>query len=226
MPVQQTSTTPPGAAVRTFKARRGRMSASQADAIERLWPSLGVAVDGTPLDLPSLFGRTAPVAMEIGFGMGEATVEMAAAQPDHDVLAVDVHTPGVGTLLRTIEERGLGNVRVAEGDALVLLRDMLPAGALDLVRVLFPDPWPKTRHHKRRLVTAAFCDLVAQRLRPGGRLHVATDWPAYADQVREVLAGHPDLALDDTAPWRARTRFEAQGVDAGRPPVDISATRR
>lgn len=212
--------------VRTFKARRGRMSASQADAITRLWPSLGVTVDGSPLDLPALFGRTAPVVLEIGFGMGEATAEMAGSRPDHDVLAVDVHTPGVGALLRRVEAGGLDNVRVAEGDALVLLREMIGSSSLHEVRVFFPDPWPKARHHKRRLVSRTFCDLVADRLAPGGGLHVATDWAPYAEQVRRVLTEHERFTVDANVPWRPRTRFEQQGLDAGRPAYDIAATRR
>jgi tRNA (guanine-N7-)-methyltransferase len=213
------------APVRTFKARRGRVTAGQADALERLWEQFGVAVDGSPLDLTTLFGRAAPEVLEIGFGMGEASAEMAAAQPDLDLLAVDVHTPGQGALLRRVDELGLTNVRVADGDALVLLREMVAPAALAEVRLFFPDPWPKRRHWKRRLVRPDVVDLLARRVRSGGRVHVATDWPPYAERARSVLAAHPAFTLVDEVPWRARTRFEGQAVAAGRPAVDVVAVR-
>ncbi|MGH8893864.1 MAG: tRNA (guanosine(46)-N7)-methyltransferase TrmB, partial [Actinomycetes bacterium] len=193
-----TETQPNG--VRTYKRRAGRVTPTQGAAIDRLWPLLGVAVDGRPLDLAALFGRSAPVVLEIGFGMGEATAAMAAAEPERDVLAVDVHTPGHGHLLNLVEAGALTNVRVASGDARVLLAEMLLPGSLAAVRVFFPDPWPKARHAKRRLVTRAFVDLVADRLVDGGHLHVATDMAAYADQAREALAGHPALRVTTDLP--------------------------
>lgn len=215
-------------AVRTYRTGRGRVRPGHADALSRLWPSLGLDLDGRPLDLPRVFGRSAPVVLEIGSGMGETTARMAQDDPERDVIAVEVHTPGLGNLLRLVEQQRLTNVRVAAGDGLVLLRDMIAPGSLDEVRVLFPDPWPKTRHHKRRLVTSAFADLVAARLRPGGRLHVATDWPHYADQVLEVVAGCARL---DGGPvprpaGRPVTRFEQRAIEAGRTVVDVLAVRR
>ena len=216
------ATHPPG--VRTFKRRSGRVTPGQTDARERLWSQLGLVVDGRPLDPTALFGRVAPLVVEVGFGMGEATAEMAAAQPDHDVLAVDVHTPGQGNLLRLVERRGLTNVRVADGDARVLLAEMLPTASVAAVRVFFPDPWPKTRHAKRRLVTPAFVALVADRLVDGGTLHLATDMAAYAREAREVLAATPGLVLAEP-PWRATTRFERRGGRAGRPAHDLAARR-
>ena len=215
----------PHAPLPTFTLRRGRVSASQADALERLWPVHGVDVDGTPLDLAALFGRRAPVVLEVGPGMGEATAQAAAAEPGRDVLAVDVHTPGHGNLLKLAEAGGLTNVRVADGDARVLLRDMLAPGVLDEVRVWFPDPWPKARHAKRRLLTQEFLALVASRLRPGGLLHVATDWQPYADQVAEALRAVPGLELVSTErpPSRPTTRFERQGHAAGRASRDLVA---
>lgn len=213
--------------MRTYKTRKGRVTGSQADALERLWPAYGVDVDGRPLDLPGLFGRDAPVVLEIGFGMGETTARMAAAQPDVDVLAVDVHTPGTGNLLKLVEAGGLTNVRVADGDALVLLRTRVPPATLHEVRAFFPDPWPKARHAKRRLVSPAFCELVATRLRAGGRLHVATDWPAYAEQVLAVLAAAPSFeVVSRERGHRPVTRFEQQGLDAGRAAHDVVAVRR
>lgn len=211
---------------RSYKRRASRVTPGQADALARLWWVHGIPVDGSPLEPARLFGRRAPLVLEIGFGMGQATAEMAAAQPDRDVIAVDVHTPGIGALLRQIETRGLTNVRVAEGDGTRLLREMLPPAALDEVRLFFPDPWPKPRHWKRRLVDEAFASLVAARLARGGRLHVATDWTHYAEQVRRQLAGHASYDLVDHVPWRARTRFEQQGLDAGRPALDVVAVRR
>jgi tRNA (guanine-N7-)-methyltransferase len=210
--------------VRTFTMRRGRVTPSQADALERLWPAYGVAVDGRPLDLPALFGRVAPVVLEVGPGMGEATAALAAAEPERDVLACELHTPGIGSLLRRVEEAGLTNVRIAEGDAVLVLREMLPPASLDGVRVFFPDPWPKTRHHKRRLVDDEVVHLIASRLRPGGVLHVATDWAPYAAQVRAVLGRSPLLAPTDPPP-RPTTRFERQGTAAGREVVDLAAVR-
>lgn len=213
--------------VPTFKLRRGRVTPTQASALARLWPRLGVAVDGSPLHLAEVFGRGGPVVLEVGFGMGEATWQMAAADPETDVLGVDVHTPGIGNLLKLVEAHGLTNVRVADGDALMVLGDMLGEAALAEVRVFFPDPWPKTRHAKRRLVTAGFCDLVAARLAPGGRLHIATDCAAYATRVRRTLAAHEEFSLlaDCDVPPRPVTRFEQQALDAGRSSYDVVARR-
>jgi tRNA (guanine-N7-)-methyltransferase len=215
------------APVRTYGPRRGRLGAASADALARLGPRLAVPVDGRPLDVESVFGRRAPLLLDLGCGDGEATAALAAAEPDRDVLAVDVHRPGLARLLRRLEDAALRNVRVAEGDALVVLDRMLAPGSLDEVRVLFPDPWPKARHHKRRLVTPSFAALVASRLRPGGRLHVATDWPAYAEQVLEVVAGCSELHGGAVArPERPVTRFERRALRDGRPVVDVVAVRR
>ena len=193
--------------------------------LDRLRPAYGVAAD-QPLDAAAAFGRTAPLVLEIGSGTGEAAVAMAAADPTRDLLAVEVHTPGVATLLRRVEQEGLRNVRVAEGDGLQVLGAALGPGSLDEVRVFFPDPWPKSRHAKRRLVTRSFAALVADRLRPGGRLHVATDWPSYAEQVLEVVAASPDLAVVSRERGdRPLTRFERRGVAAGRPISDVVAVR-
>lgn len=211
--------------VHSFKRRAGRVTSTQREALDRLWPRFGVKVDDRPLDLPTVFGRRAPVVLEIGFGMGEATVAMAGADPATDVLAVDVHTPGHGNLLKLLDVSGLTNVRVADGDAAAMLRAMVGSGALAGVRLFFPDPWPKARHVKRRLVDDAFAALVADRLADGGLLHVATDVPSYADQVRSVIAAQPRLTPADP-PWRPTTKFERRGVDAGRPPIDLAARRR
>ncbi|HET6534429.1 MAG TPA: tRNA (guanosine(46)-N7)-methyltransferase TrmB [Actinoplanes sp.] len=202
------------------------MSARHADAMAGLWPSYGLTVldgDRTPLDLDRLFGRVAPRVLEIGSGMGEATAAMAAADPGRDYLAVEVHTPGIGNLLALIRERGLTNVRVAHGDAMELLHRLAP-DSLDAVHVFFPDPWPKARHHKRRLIQPGNVVLLRRLLRLGGVLHCATDWPDYAEQMTATLAGDPGL---EPAPGAGRpaTKFERRGRQAGRPIVDLTFRR-
>lgn len=205
------------------------MTTSQGDALRRLWPTWGLDIDGLrTLDLGELFADDKgprpdlPVVLEIGFGMGEATAKMAAADPDTGILAVDVHTPGQGNLLGLAERAGLTNVRVANGDAIILLREMLPPESLDGLRVYFPDPWPKARHHKRRLIQPEFLTLAAPSLKPGALLHCATDWEPYAEQMLEVLTAHPDF--ENTRPdggfaprpeFRPLTRFEGQGLTKG-----------
>lgn len=215
----------------TSKRRSGRITPGQQAALDRLWPRWGVAMGTTTLDLPALFGRRAGVVLEVGFGMGEATAAMARAEPDRDLLAVDVHVPGAGALLREVEASGLTNVRVVLGDARRLLADLLPEDGLDEVRVFFPDPWPKPRHHKRRLVTPGFLRLAATRLRPGGRLHLATDWADYAERMLADVAAEPllDNPFDGFAPrpaGRPLTRFERQGTARGHRVADLVAVRR
>ncbi|WP_456341299.1 tRNA (guanosine(46)-N7)-methyltransferase TrmB [Streptomyces uncialis] len=214
--------------IRSFQPRRSRVTRGQADAIRRLWPRWGLDVDGSRvLDLGELFDGL-PVVLEIGFGMGEATARMAADDPGTGILAVDVHTPGQGNLLSLADRGELTNVRVANGDAIILLTSMLGPDSLDGLRIYFPDPWPKKRHHKRRIVQPEFLDLAAGRLKPGALLHCATDWEPYAEQMLDVLTAHP--AFENTqvdggfAPrpaFRPRTRFEGQGLDKGHPVHDV-----
>ncbi|MDR7273892.1 tRNA (guanine-N7-)-methyltransferase [Catenuloplanes atrovinosus] len=221
----------PPARVRTFHPRRGRMSPKHHDALERLWESHGVDVpldpaEALPLDLAALFGREAPTVLEIGSGMGEATVAMAAADPDRDYLAVEVHTPGVGNLLSMTERRGLTNVRVALGDALTLVGHQLAPASLDAIHVFFPDPWPKARHHKRRLIQPAHLGLLRSRLRPGGILHCATDWAEYAEAMLTAMTAEPGLTndFDRFAPrpdHRPMTKFERRGITAHRRIYDL-----
>jgi tRNA (guanine-N7-)-methyltransferase len=220
-----TDTHPP---IRTFHPRRGRMSSRHHDAREALWPAYGMTVtdgDREPLVLPQLFGRSAAVVLEIGFGMGELTAAMAAAEPERDFLAVEVHTPGIGNLLAHVGDAGLTNVRVAHGDAMQLVHRIAP-GALDAVHVFFPDPWPKARHHKRRLISPGNVALLRERLRPGGRLHCATDWPAYAEAMRETLENDPGLRhVGGGRDGRPETKFERRGSAAGRPITDLIYVR-
>ncbi|MEO3972949.1 tRNA (guanosine(46)-N7)-methyltransferase TrmB [Streptomyces sp. CAU 1734] len=208
--------------IRSFQPRRSRVTTGQGDALQRLWPVWGIEIDGRRVLDPAAMFEGLPVVLEIGFGMGEATARMAGDDPGTGILAVDVHTPGQGNLLGLAERNGLTNVRVANGDAIILLREMLPEHSLDGVRVYFPDPWHKKRHHKRRLIQPEFLDLVARRMKPGAILHCATDWEPYAEQMLEVLTAHP--AFENTtadggfAPrpaFRPRTRFEGQGLDKG-----------
>ncbi|GGO56877.1 tRNA (guanine-N(7)-)-methyltransferase [Streptomyces daqingensis] len=235
--------------IRSFQPRRSRVTAGQRAALRRLWPRWGFEIDGLRrLDLDELFAEDEPeasgsgqpngpserpVVLEIGFGMGEATADMAAAEPETRVLAVDVHTPGQGNLLRLADERGLTNVRVGNGDAIILLREMLAPGSLSGLRVYFPDPWPKKRHHKRRLIQPEFLDLAAEPLRSGALVHCATDWEPYAEQMLDVLSGHP--AYENTQPdggfaprpdVRPLTRFEEAGLTKGHKVRDLLFRRR
>jgi tRNA (guanine-N7-)-methyltransferase len=203
---------------------------SQAAAIERGWPAYGIEVGTRLLDLAEVFGNDHPVVVEIGFGTGEATAAMAAADASTNLLAVDVHTPGFGRLLQRVADEGLANVRIASGDAVELFRDMLAPGSLAGIRIYFPDPWPKARHHKRRLIRGDFVALAVSRLASGGELHLATDWPHYADHMRAVLDAEPllakrfDASVDhpaDRPSQRPLTRFERAGLAKGHPVVDL-----
>jgi tRNA (guanine-N7-)-methyltransferase len=213
--------------IRTFHPRRGRMSAAQTDAVATLLPRYGVP-DG-PIDTATLFGGL-PVVLEIGFGLGHATVEMALDDDETGILAVDVHTPGVGRLLLEIEEHGLDNVRVVHDDAVELLRARIEESSLAAIRIFFPDPWPKARHHKRRLVRPDLVALMASRLREGGVLHCATDWAPYAEAMLEVLTAEPLLVneYDGFAPRleRPMTKFERTGIDRGHQVSDLVFSRR
>lgn len=212
--------------IRSYVLRQGRFSPAQQRAYSELMPRLGVPFRPGPVDFESVFGRRAPVVVEIGSGMGETTARIAMENPDIDYLAIEVHSPGVGSLLRRVEEEGLTNLRVVQHDAVEVMRDMIPEGSLCAIHVFFPDPWPKKRHHKRRLVQPAFAALAASRLAPGARLHVATDWQEYAEQVLAVLAATPRLrnTASDFAPrppWRPETKFERRGRTLGHGVWDV-----
>ena len=211
--------------------RSGRMSPAQHRALDTLFPKYGIPFSPTLLDLDAAFGRRARHVLEIGFGMGETTATIAAARPDEDFLGIEVHPPGVGSLLRQIDERGLTNVRVIRHDAVEVVAAMIPRAALAGIHVFFPDPWPKKRHHKRRLLTAAFVRELALRLAADGRLHVATDWEEYAQEMLAVLAAEPLLANasgDDFAPrpdYRPLTKFEVRGLKLGHGVRDLVFSR-
>ena len=218
-------------AIRSFVLRQGRLSPAQQRALDELLPRYGVAYRDAPLDYPSVFGRTAPVVLEIGCGMGETTAAIAAAQPAIDFLGVEVHGPGVGALLNRIEAAHLANVRIIRHDAVEVVRTMIPRDSLAGVHVYFPDPWPKKRHHKRRLLQPPFAHAVAERLATGGYLHVATDWADYADAVLAALTAEPLLrntadAFAERPAWRPRTKFEARGERLGHAVFDLVFVRR
>jgi tRNA (guanine-N7-)-methyltransferase len=212
--------------IRSYVLRQGRVSNAQRRAYDALLGVYAVRYRPEPLDLAQLFGRVAPRILEIGFGMGETTAEIAAAHPEKDYLAIEVHTPGVGSLLKQLDERRLSNVRIVQHDAAEVLEHMIAPGALDGVHLFFPDPWPKKRHHKRRLVQPEFVRLVATRLAAGGYLHAATDWEDYARHILEVLAAEPLLenSAAGYAPrpdYRPLTKFEQRGLRLGHGVWDI-----
>ena len=216
----------PNRPIRSYVLRQGRVSGAQARAHRDLLPRYGIAFLNQPLDLAAVFGRAAPKILEIGFGMGETTAAIAAAHPENDYLGIEVHTPGVGSLLKQIGERGLSNLRLIQHDAVEVLREMIAPGTLDGAHIFFPDPWPKKRHHKRRLVQTDFVALLADRLKPGGYLHLATDWEEYAEQMLAVLTAEPQLenTADGYAPrpeYRPQTKFETRGLKLGHGVRDI-----
>ncbi len=189
-------------------------------------PHFGVPYAAQLLDPVAVFGRRAPLVVEIGSGMGETTATIAAAHPELDYLAIEVHVPGVGSLLRLIGEHGLTNVRIIQHDAVEVLREMIAPAVLAAVHVFFPDPWPKKRHHKRRLIQPALAHLVAERLAPGGVLHVATDWHEYAEQILAVLSAEPFLSnpgggFAERPATRPQTKFERRGQQLGHPVRDL-----
>jgi len=217
--------------IRSFVLRVSRTSNAQRRAVDELLPRFGIAFAPRPLDLDAVYGRRASRVLEIGFGMGEALAEMAQTNPEHDFLGLEVHTPGVGNLLKLVDASGLTNVRVISHDAVEVLTHMIPPDCFDGVHIFFPDPWPKKRHHKRRLIQPAFVRLLASRMRPGGYLHLATDWVEYAAQMLAVASAEPLLVntVADYAPRpasRPLTKFEQRGIRLGHEVRDLLFRRR
>jgi len=214
--------------------RQGRASSAQQRAHQKLLPMFGIAYAAQKLSLDSAFGRAAPKILEIGFGMGETTAAIAAANPDKDYLGIEVHTPGVGSLLKQIGERGLTNLRIIQHDAVEVLESMLAPESLDGVHIFFPDPWPKKRHHKRRLLQPPLVVLLASRMKPGAYLHTATDWGEYAEQMLQVLCAEPTLqntARDASGfvprpDYRPQTKFETRGLKLGHEVWDLLFRKR
>lgn len=217
--------------IRSFVLRQGRVSNAQQRYHEDMMAKIGVPYAAARLDLDALFGRSAPKILEIGFGMGETSATIAAANPGNDYLGIEVHTPGVGSLCKLIAEGGLTNQRIVQHDAVEVLRDMIAPDALAGAHIFFPDPWPKARHHKRRLIQPPLVALLASRLRPGGYIHCATDWENYAEQMLEVLSA--EASLENTAPgyaprpaYRPLTKFEQRGLRLGHGVWDLVFRRK
>jgi tRNA (guanine-N7-)-methyltransferase len=212
--------------IRSFSGRRGHFTTGQRQAYQVGLPRWGIPYQPAALDLAAVFGREAATVLEIGFGMGETTASIAAQQPQQNFLGVEVYPAGVGSLLRLIEERSLTNIRVIQHDAVEVLRDMIAPQSLGGVHVFFPDPWPKARHHKRRLIQPALVALLASRLTPGGYLHCATDWAPYAEHMLQVLSQEP-LLVNTAQGWAQRpqtrplTKFERRGLKLGHAVFDL-----
>lgn len=208
--------------IRSFVRREGRLTPGQQRAMDELFPNYGIEAGDTLLDFDTLFGRSAPRILEIGFGNGESLAEIAKNHPEYDYIGIEVHRPGVGHLLHLIEEQGLSNLRVMCEDAVEILEKQIPDNALDALYLFFPDPWHKKRHHKRRQVQPAWAQLVRRKLKIGGRLHMATDWQHYAEYMLEVLSAAEGFRntspSDDYVPkpeYRPETKFERRGQRLG-----------
>jgi tRNA (guanine-N7-)-methyltransferase len=217
--------------IRSYVLRQGRVSPAQQRACETLLPHFGIEYAARRLDLAQAFGRSAPKILEIGFGMGDSTATIALAHPENDYLALEVHTPGVGNLLKLIDAQQIANVRIIRHDAVEVLRDMISDGALDGVHIFFPDPWHKARHNKRRLIQTPFIAQLVTKLKPGGYIHVATDWQDYAEQVLAVLSAEPLLenTSENYAPrpdYRPLTKFEQRGIRLGHGVWDLVFQRK
>jgi tRNA (guanine-N7-)-methyltransferase len=217
--------------IRSFVTRAGRVSTGQRRALDEFGPRFGVPYTPQPADWDAVFGRRAPRVLEIGFGMGASTAEIAALRPGDDFLGVEVHEPGVGALLKLIGEQNLTNIRIIQHDAVEVLEQMIAPASLDGVHIFFPDPWHKARHHKRRLIQPKFVELLISRMKPGAYLHCATDWQNYAEQMLEVLGAEAALqnTADDYAPrpdYRPVTKFERRGLRLGHGVWDLVFRRR
>jgi len=217
--------------IRSFVLRQGRVSHAQHRACETLLPKYGIPFTENPLDLDQVFGRQAPKILEIGFGMGESTALIAQKHPENDYLAIEVHTPGVGSLLNQIEAHGLTNLRIIQHDAVEVLQYMLPAECLHGIHIFFPDPWPKAKHHKRRLIQPALVARLCEHLKAGGYIHAATDWEDYAIQMLQVLNNEPRFinTASDYAPrpeYRPLTKFEQRGLKLGHGVWDLIFSKK
>jgi tRNA (guanine-N7-)-methyltransferase len=211
--------------IRSYVLRQGRTTPSQQRALELLLPKYGLPFSPHPVEPKTIFGRTAPLVLEIGSGMGETTAAIAQAHPETDYVAIEVHGPGVGSLLKKIETLALGNLRVIRHDAVEVLEHMIPDRSLAGLHLFFPDPWPKKRHHKRRLVQPPFAALAARKLAPGGYFHAATDWPEYAEQIESVFSLN-SLFTKEEPKQRPVTKFERRGLGLGHPVRDLLFLRR
>jgi len=213
-------------AIRSYVLRQGRTTPSQQRALDELFPRFGIPFSNSLVDPRQSFGRSAPLVLEIGSGMGESTAEIAQQNPALDFIAIEVHGPGIGSLLKKIDALELKNLRLIRHDAVAVLQSMVADGLLAGIHLFFPDPWPKKRHHKRRLLQAPFAALAARKLAPGGYLHAATDWPEYAEQMDAVLSAEPLLEKAAGEKSRPVTKFERRGIGLGHPVRDLLFLRR
>lgn len=219
--------------IKSFVLRQGRLTKGQQQALEQGWSLYGIDPGNTLLNFQALFGNTAPVTLEIGFGNGETLAQMAQAEPARNFIGIEVHTPGVGHLLHLLLDRGINNVRVMNSDAVEIIQQRIPVASLDRVQLYFPDPWHKKRHNKRRIVQPEFVSLLASRLKPGGIFHMATDWEDYAQQMATVMQASPDFhtLATDGGPFSPRpdfrplTKFEQRGLRLGHGVWDLLYTK-
>ena len=209
--------------VRSYRLRGSRITGPQQSALDKYWEIYGMAYSESLIDIPTLFPNSRDVILEIGFGMGEATALIGKDFPDTGFLAVEVHKPGIGKLMARIEELQLSNIRIIEGDAHPILRTMIADNSLDGVHLFFPDPWPKKRHNKRRIVNERFLELIAPKIKKGGLMHIATDWVPYAEYIEEVFATSALFKGGVVArpEWRPVTRFEGQGITKDHQVADL-----
>ena len=222
---------PPRRAIKSFVTRAGRMGTGQIKALAELGPKFVLPYKAERIDAEQVFGRQAPLVLEIGFGMGGATAEIAQTLPDHDFIGCEVHEPGVGALLKLIDEKQIDNIRIVQHDAVEVLRDMIGPELLAGVHIFFPDPWHKKRHNKRRLIQPGFVAQLVQHIAPGGYLHCATDWQPYAEQMLEVLSAEPHLlntaaGYADKPAYRPLTKFENRGIQLGHGVWDLVFRKR
>lgn len=222
------TTVQPPRKIRSFVRREGRLTSGQARALDRYWQTYGVELTQEPIDLAGLFGRTAPCIIEIGFGMGEALTSLATVKPEYNFIGIEVYRPGVGALLKRAAELKLTNLRVFCADAVEVLQQAIPDASLHGVHIFFPDPWPKKRHHKRRLIQPEFVSLLTNKLAVNGYLHLATDWEPYAQQMLCVLSAEPRLQNKAGAQqfiprpdYRPLTKFEQRGKRLGHSVWDL-----
>ncbi|WP_372599804.1 tRNA (guanosine(46)-N7)-methyltransferase TrmB [Amphritea sp.] len=218
--------------VKSFVLRAGRMTEGQQKAMETVWPHMGLELSQGMLDLTEVFGREAPVVLEIGFGMGDSLIEMAKHQPEKNYIGIEVHRPGVGRLLSNAEKEGLSNIRVFCDDAIEVLARCIPDGSLSTVQLFFPDPWHKKKHNKRRIVQLAFAETIRKKLKVGGQFHMATDWENYAEHMMEVMSAAPgyrnvagDQAYSPQPEWRPVTKFQKRGERLGHGVWDLMFER-
>lgn len=228
MSIENPSSNPPSTTghIKSFVHRRAHITPSQQEALDRLMPLWAIPYKAQQLNVAEAFGREAPLVLEIGFGMGETTLKIAQNRPNDNFLGVEVFNSGVGALLKRIDENDVTNIRIIQHDAVEVVRDMIAPNSLAGVHIYFPDPWPKKRHHKRRLIQAPFIELLSSRLAVGGYIHCATDWEHYAHQMLDVLSAQPMLSntfdgFADRPDYRPLTKFEARGLRLGHGVWDV-----